>query len=373
LGPGAANNSTLGGSLITTIAFGVPTSVLMAILLGAFIMQGLVPGPDMLIPEPKGHLSLTFSFVWTIVLSNVITVGVCLLFLNQLAKLTHIRGNVLVPLVLLLVYLGTFAEKNIFEDLYLVLIFGGLGWVMQRLNWPRPPLILGLVLGPLAENKLFLSTELYGLTWLFRPWVLVLLAITLAGILYPVLFSRRRQEKLEEKDQQGLRERDSRVKEKPKGLGWDVAFDLVIIVTFICALWASRGFGFKAGLFPWVIGSVVLVLALIQLIRDYFYPTTTTRGGIEGRVGAVSLIPGHVANRRTGTAFGWIMACFVAIWSLGFSVAAFAFTFTKLKIFDRETFALSFSMAACSWALVYGLFDLVLKLPFPTGWLFSLF
>src|SRR4051794_5458040 len=91
LGPGAANNSTLGGSLITTIAFGVPASVIMAILLGAFIIQGIVPGPDMLIPEPKGHLSLTFSFVWVIIISNIITVGVCFLFLEPLARITQVR------------------------------------------------------------------------------------------------------------------------------------------------------------------------------------------------------------------------------------------------------------------------------------------
>ena len=86
LGPGAANNSTLGGSLITTIAFGVPASVVMAILLGAFIIQGIVPGPDMLLPPPKGKLDLTFSFVWVIIISNFITVAVCFLFLNTLAK-----------------------------------------------------------------------------------------------------------------------------------------------------------------------------------------------------------------------------------------------------------------------------------------------
>ena len=92
LGPGAANNSSTGGSLITTVAFGVPASVLMAILIGAFLIQGLVPGPDMLISEAKGgHLALTFSFVWIIVISNIITVGICLLFLNQLVKITYIR------------------------------------------------------------------------------------------------------------------------------------------------------------------------------------------------------------------------------------------------------------------------------------------
>ncbi|MGH8700451.1 MAG: tripartite tricarboxylate transporter permease, partial [Burkholderiales bacterium] len=121
LGPGAANNSTLGGHLIPTIAFGVPSGVTMAILLGAFIIQGLVPGPSMLMPESRGgHLSLTFSFVWTIVIANIVTVAICFLFLNHLAKITRVRGSLLIPPVLLLIYLGAFAEKNAFEDLYLV-------------------------------------------------------------------------------------------------------------------------------------------------------------------------------------------------------------------------------------------------------------
>ena len=72
LGPGAANNSKEGGNLIPTLAFGVPGSVSMAILLGAFIIQGIVPGPDLL--NPAKYLTLTFSFVWIIVVTNIITV-----------------------------------------------------------------------------------------------------------------------------------------------------------------------------------------------------------------------------------------------------------------------------------------------------------
>ncbi|MEE8292525.1 MAG: tripartite tricarboxylate transporter permease, partial [Candidatus Tectomicrobia bacterium] len=153
LGPGAANNSNLGGGLVPTIAFGVPGNVTMAILLGAFIIQGLVPGPPMLIPEAQGgHLTLTFSFVWIVVISNLITVGICFLFLQQLARITEIRGSLVIPFVLLLTYLGGFATSNAFEDLIVVLVFGALGWVLVQLDWPRPPLLLGLVLGPLAEN-----------------------------------------------------------------------------------------------------------------------------------------------------------------------------------------------------------------------------
>ena len=115
LGPGAANNSTLGGSLITTIAFGVPASVVMAILLGAFIIQGIVPGPDMLLPPPKGKLDLTFSFVWVIIISNIITVAICFLFLKPLAKVTQVRGGIIIPIILVLIYLGAFAEKERFR------------------------------------------------------------------------------------------------------------------------------------------------------------------------------------------------------------------------------------------------------------------
>src|SRR5918993_1206364 len=118
LGPGAANNSKEGGSLIPTIAFGVPGSTAMAILLGAFIIQGIVPGPDLL--NPAKHLTLTFSFVWIIVITNIVTVAICFIFLNQLAKITFVKGTYLIPLLLLLIYLGGFAVKNSFGDMMMV-------------------------------------------------------------------------------------------------------------------------------------------------------------------------------------------------------------------------------------------------------------
>ena len=87
LGPGAANNSKEGGDLVPTIAFGVPGSGAMAILLGGFMIMGLVPGPDML----SKHLAVTYSMVWTLVIANIITVVLSLAVLNQLAKVTYIQ------------------------------------------------------------------------------------------------------------------------------------------------------------------------------------------------------------------------------------------------------------------------------------------
>ena len=196
LGPGAANNSKEGGALIPTIAFGVPGSTAMAILLGGFFLLGLVPGPDML----TKHLPLTFSMVWTIVLANIITVGVSLLFLNQLAKLTTIRGHLLIPFILLLVFIGSYTANNSYGDLIVTLLFGALGYVMVLVGWPRAPFVLGLVLGKIAENYLYISVARYGVAWLARPVVVGLLLLAILVLIYPFIQARRSRAKVKESD-----------------------------------------------------------------------------------------------------------------------------------------------------------------------------
>ena len=182
LGPGAANNSKEGGSLIPTVAFGVPGSTAMAILLGGFFLLGLVPGPDML----TKHLPVTFSMVWTIVIANIVTVVACFLFLNQLAKITTVRGTILIPAILVLIFIGSYTSNNHYGDIVLTLIFGGVGYLMVMAGWPRAPFVLGLVLGKIAENYLYISVARYDAAWLTRPVVLILFAIALAVILYPL-------------------------------------------------------------------------------------------------------------------------------------------------------------------------------------------
>jgi putative tricarboxylic transport membrane protein len=188
LGPGAANNSKEGGSLIPTVAFGVPGSTAMAILLGGFFLLGLVPGPDML----TKHLPVTFSMVWTIVIANLVTVAACFLFLDHLARVTTIRGTVLTPVILVLIFIGSYTSNNHYGDIVLTLVFGGVGYLMVVGGWPRAPFVLGLVLGKIAESYLYISVARYDASWLTRPVVLVLLAMALAVILWPLLQRRRK-------------------------------------------------------------------------------------------------------------------------------------------------------------------------------------
>jgi len=361
LGPGAANNSTLGGSLVTTVAFGVPASVGTAILMGAFLIQGLVPGPAMLTPAPRGHLAVTFAMVWTIVVSNVITVAVCLAFMNQLARITRVRGTLLVPVILTLIYVGAFAEKNVFADLGVVLAFGALGWVMARLGWPRPPLLLGLVLGPLAENKLFLSTDNYGAAWLARPGVLALFGLIAAGLLFPLWSERRRRRR----GRVPIVVVPERVDAEPGGWRLDgaTAFSAALVLLFAWGLWESRSFGARAGLFPWAIGVPTLALALVQLVRD----ATGRRTGVALDAAADLDLPPGVAARRTLAIAGWILAAYAAIWLLGFAVGTLVTSLLYLRLGAGERWPVSLAIALFGFGFVYGLFETGLAVPFPPG------
>jgi len=192
LAPGAANNSKEGGALIPTIAFGVPGSSSMAILLGGFLILGVVPGPDML----TKHLTVTTSMVWTLIVSNIITVAASLFFLNQLAKITYVRGALLIPFIVLLAFLGSYTTNNSIGDLFVTLFFGILGYFMVLYGWPRAPLVLGLVLGEIAENYLFISVSRYGASFLLRPIVILLLLLSILAAAYPTIQERRKKIKI---------------------------------------------------------------------------------------------------------------------------------------------------------------------------------
>jgi hypothetical protein len=353
LGPGAANNSTLGGSLVTTVAFGVPASVSTAVLMGAFYIQGLVPGPTMLAPAPRGHLAVTLAMVWTIVIANVITVAACLLFMGQLARITRVRGALLVPLILTLVYVGAFAEKNVFQDLGIVLVFGALGLAMARLGWPRPPLLLGLVLAPLAENRLFLATDNYGAAWLLRPGVLLLLALVAVGLAVPIVRRWRRPSPAAA----------ARIGSGRARLDGATAFSLGIVLFFVWALWQSRTFGTRAGLFPWAVIVPGLALAVVQLVRD----ATGRRDPEGGPAYRQPGIPAALARRRTAEIAAWIVGMLLAIWLIGFAGATLLVTLLYLRIGAGERWPISLAVSAGGFLVVYGLFQRALGVPFPPG------
>ena len=158
---GAVNNSREGGNLIPTVAFGIPGSVSMAILLSVFLIKGLVPGPAMLTHAPERHLR---DGVGDRALEHHRGRRVSFLFLNQLVRLTYVRAALLVPFLLVLTAFGAYTAHNSFADILLMLGATVVGVAAIRWDWPRAPLLLALVLGDIAERYLFLSYSLYEWT-----------------------------------------------------------------------------------------------------------------------------------------------------------------------------------------------------------------
>jgi hypothetical protein len=171
IAPESANNSKEGGSLIPTIAFGVPGSPSMSLLLGAFVIQGLVPGPDML----GKNASITIAMVLTIAIANILGAVTCLLLTRPLASVARVPAGILIPVVVAFIVVGSFQNNMSALDFVVLIAIGVLGMAMKELNWPRSAFSLGFVIGPTLEKYFSLSYQLSGLSWLLHPLVLVVL------------------------------------------------------------------------------------------------------------------------------------------------------------------------------------------------------
>jgi TctA family transporter len=184
---GAVNNAKDGGSLVPTVAFGIPGGAATAVLLSAFLIAGLDPGPEMLTTE----LDVTFSMVWIVVLANFVAVAAAFALVRPLIRLTFLSGPLLVPFLLLLLGLGAYSSSNSFADVLVMLAAAAIGVACIRWDWPRVPFLLAVVLGAIAERYLFLSYSLFGWDWLLRPAVIGLVVLLMLVFVVPALRRRR--------------------------------------------------------------------------------------------------------------------------------------------------------------------------------------
>ena len=179
IAPETANNAMKGGALLPTIAFGIPGSPAMVLLLGALLIHGLTPGPEML----GSKLDVTYSLMWALAIANVTGALFLLLVARRLALVTFINGRLLVTALTLFIFMGAWLATNHLGDWIVLLIFGALGYVMKQGGVPRPPMVLGFVIGPIMENALFITSHAYaGLTWLGRPACVVIGALIVLSL-----------------------------------------------------------------------------------------------------------------------------------------------------------------------------------------------
>ncbi|MBD5627629.1 MAG: C4-dicarboxylate ABC transporter permease [Desulfovibrio sp.] len=173
----SSNNAVCGGALIPLLTLGVPGDIVTAIMLGALMIQGLTPGPLLFIEHPVTVYGIFAAFI----IANVLMLVCGLAAVRGANKITAIPSGVLMPIVVTLCVIGGFAVNNSTFDLLIVAVFGVLGYLMLKCRFPLPPLLLAMILEPIAEanfrRALSISHNDYAIFYT-SPVVLVMLGLS---------------------------------------------------------------------------------------------------------------------------------------------------------------------------------------------------
>jgi TctA family transporter len=368
----SANNAREGGALVPTVAFGVPGSAGMAILLGAFMIHGLVPGPDML----GKNLHVTYSMVWSVALANIVGAGLCYLFSEQFARLATLRYTLIMPSVLGIIYIGAFQGSRNWGDLWTLLIFGLLGWTMKQLKWPRPPLVLGLVLGDIIERYLFISIQRYGVDWFARPIVIGIFAISAFGLFRPLIADIRKQ---------------GGVGGMLSGFGTPHfnathLMHAFLLFVFGYLLFEASSWNFSAKIVPMIVGTIGFSCVAISLANEVFRKEhreaedlrRQAKGDVEEKIhmdlesdtGHLAL---HVILVRGLIFFGWLLAFMASMSVIGIIPTVPLFVVLYMRLEGPEPWKLVIPQAICLTVFIWFVFDQLLTIPWPPTYLGSWF
>ena len=360
----SATNSREGGALVPTVVFGVPSSAGMAILLGAFLIHGLVPGPDMV----TKNLDITYSMVWSIAIANVLGSGLCFLLSGQFAKLATLRYSLILPVVLCLVYIGAFEGKREWGDLYALLFFGVLGWALKHFRWPRPPLVLGFILGSVLERYLFISIQRYGSSWMTRPVVILMFGFAAFSLFRPLL-------------------QDVRTHGGVKGMlsdfgrprfSWPNLFPAFLLVLFVTMLSQAIEWNPLARIVPLIVGSGAILFCAAALANEIFKRGTRRLESLDDKARAqiqqkihmdiksnISHLPAKTLLIGGAHFFGWMVGFLISMALIGLIPTVPVFIILFMRLEAREPWRIVLPMAAIMCVFIYFLFDQLLAIPWP--------
>jgi len=320
-------------------------------------MHGLTPGPEML----TKHLDVTYTIVWSLTLAHVMGALICLSGSRWLAKVSTVRPEILLPVVIALVFVAAYEGSHDWGDLYILFGFGVVGWIMKRLGWPRPPMVLGIVVGGIFERYLYISTSLYGIGWLQRPVVIGILCLVAWALFKPlseIVVSVVRE----------IRE----VKRHHLNVGASAAFTLAVIAFILAAIYLSSEWPPAAKPVPLTACYMALTAACLNLISELFgkQQTVAARGNVDGGVKVqhvdIGVTP-ELARRQSVVYFAWLAAFMLTIWLVGFLPAIAIFILAYMWLGFGEPLLQSAAFAAGTVLLCWGLFDRLLAVSWPAS------
>jgi putative tricarboxylic transport membrane protein len=173
----SANNAVTGGSLVPLLTLGIPGNTTSAALMGGLIIQGLIPGPELF----TRYASVTYPFILSLFVANVVFLLLGLFFAPQFAKVSLVPTSILIPVVCMFSVIGTYAIQNSLFDVGVMILFALLGYFLNKYGYSLGAMVLGLILGPIAERG-FAQGILMGrgsyLIFFTRPTCIILIVLT---------------------------------------------------------------------------------------------------------------------------------------------------------------------------------------------------
>jgi putative tricarboxylic transport membrane protein len=181
----SAATASVGGAFVPLLAMGIPGSGATAIILAAFLLHGIQPGPQVFATSPD-LVNIVFAAVFAA------TIGKCILgyiAIKPLCKVLEAPEAIVSAFVVVFCFVGAFAQRNSLPDLYVMSAFGLLGFLFERYRFPLAPLVLGTILGPLAEGNFMITMVSFNNDWTVfftRPISGAILALSIAGLAWPL-------------------------------------------------------------------------------------------------------------------------------------------------------------------------------------------
>ena len=359
IAPEAANNAIKGGALIPTIAFGIPGSLGMAILLGALLLVGLLPGPDMLTTD----LPITFAMVWTIVIANILAAIVLMFLAKYVAKVAFISGHLIVPGVILFIFMGAWLAGGTSLGAWMTcLIFGILGYLMKVTGWARPPLVLGLILGGISENRFQLATLAEGsYAWLSRPIVLVIVCLIVLTIL---LAARGIVKNRQTKDTQ----------EAGEGRGFNpvvsLPFSIIVLCVFVGSVYIAADWDIRVSQFPLAVGVPGALLALLAIYIDG-KALSRARINASDWLSVLKEASHQAVLPKSMKFISAIIGMILVTLFVGQKIAVPLFIFLYLMLWAKRSVSVSFLYTSLAWFFLVLFYDRIIHMQFHQPYLAS--